>query len=51
MLANVLEVINNRILPSDIEKPATMRMNAEIEAEMVRKFDDWKSRITSLRKN
>lgn len=51
MLANVLEVINNRIIPSDIEKPATMRMKAEIEAEMVRKFDDWKSRITSLRKN
>lgn len=48
MLANVIGVIGNRIIPSDIEKPATMRMKAEIEAEMVRNFDDWKTKMTSL---
>ena len=42
MLANVLKVIDERIFPSDIEKPATMRMRAEIESEMVRRFDEWK---------
>ena len=51
MLANVLEVIDSRIMPSDIEKPATMRMKAETEAEMVRRFDDWKIHITSLKSN
>lgn len=51
MLANVLEVINSRIIPSDIEKPATMRMKAEIEAEMVRRFDNWKIHITNLKAN
>lgn len=51
MLANVLEVIDNRIMPSDIEKPATMRMKAETEAEMVRRFDDWKIHITNLKSN
>lgn len=49
MLANVLEVIDNRVIPSDGEKPATMRMKAEIEAEMVRNFEDWKERITNLK--
>ena len=48
MLAQVLEVIEKRILPSDIEKPATMRMNANIEAEMIRKFDDWKIRMIGM---
>lgn len=47
MLANVLEVIDNRIIPLDVEKPATMRMKAEIEAEMIRKFDGWKAKMTS----
>ena len=51
MLANVLEVIDSRVMPSDIEKPATMRMKAEIEAEMVRKFDNWKIHITNLKAN
>ena len=51
MLANVLEVIDNRVIPSDIEKPATMRMKADIEAEMVRKFYHWKERITNLKVN
>lgn len=51
MLANVLEVIDSRIMPSDIEKPATMRMKAETEAEMVRRFDDWKIHITNLKSN
>ena len=49
MLANVLEVIDSRVISSDIEKPATMRMKAETEAEMVRKFDDWKMHITHLK--
>lgn len=49
MLANVLEVINNRVLPSDIEKPATMRMKGELEAEMIKRFDDWKIHISNLK--
>ena len=51
MLANVLEVVDSRVIPSDIEKPATMRMKAETEAEMVRRFDDWKIHITDLKAN
>ena len=51
MLTNVLEVIDSRVMPSDIEKPATMRMKAETEAEMVRRFDDWKTHVTSLKAN
>lgn len=51
MLANVLKVINSRVLPSDIEKPATMRMKAEVEAEMVRRFNDWKVHINNLKSN
>ena len=51
MLANVLKVIDSRVIPSDIEKPATMRMKAETEAEMVRRFDDWKIQITNLKTN
>lgn len=47
MLSNVLEVIKNRILPTNIEKPATMRMNADIEAKMIRNFDYWKTKMTS----
>ena len=49
MLANVLDVIESRLIPTDMEKPATMRMSAKIEAEMVRKFDDWKLKMTSLK--
>lgn len=48
MLANVLDVIDDRIIPTDIEKPATMRMNAKTEAKMVRNFDDWKFKMTRL---
>lgn len=51
MLANALEVIDSRVIPREIEKPATMRMKAETEAEMVRKFDDWKIHITNLKAN
>ena len=51
MLSNVLEVIDSRIMPGDIEKPATMRMKAETEAEMVRRFDDWKINFTNLKAN
>ena len=51
MLSNVLEVIDSRIMPGDIEKPATMRMKAETEAEMVRRFDDWKIHFTNLKAN
>lgn len=51
MLANVLDVIDRRVMPNDKEKPATMRMNAEIEAEMIRKFEEWKERITNLKAN
>lgn len=46
MLANVLDVIESRLIPTDMEKPATMRMSAEIEAEMVSKFDNWKLKMT-----
>lgn len=45
MLANILDVISQRVYPKDKEKPATRRMDAEIEAEMVRKFDVWKEKI------
>ena len=51
MLANVLKVINSRVLPNKIEKPATKRMRAETEAEMVRKFDDCKESMTNLKAN
>ena len=51
MLANILDVIDSRVVPSDIEKPATMRMKADIEAEMVRKFDDWKEHMTNSKTN
>ena len=51
MLANVLEVLDIRVIPTHIEKPATMRMNAEKEAEMVRKFDDWKMQFSNLKAN
>lgn len=42
MLAGVLDIIDCRIMPKYIEKPATMRMNAEIETKMMNKFDQWK---------
>ena len=45
MLAGVLDIIESRIMPTYIEKPATMRMNAEIEAKMIDKFDQWKLKI------
>ncbi|MGB1158163.1 MAG: formyltransferase family protein [Porticoccaceae bacterium] len=51
MLANVLDVIESRVIPTGMEKPATMRMSAEVEAKMVRKFDDWKLKMTGLQKN
>ncbi len=51
MLANVLEVIDSRVIPSNIEKPATKRMRAETEAEMVKKFDEWKESMTNLKVN
>ena len=51
MLANVLDVIESRVIPTDKEKPATMRMNSEIEAKMVRNFDDWKLRMTDSQKH
>ena len=43
MLTKVLDVLSLRIAPSEIEKPATMRMNESTEAKMVSKFDDWKA--------
>ena len=42
MMAQVIDVLDSRITPEDEEKTATMRMNAEIEAKLVRKFDDLK---------
>ncbi len=51
MLANVLEVIDSQVIPSDIEEPATMRMKAEVEAEMIKKFHDWKQRFIKLKAN
>ena len=35
MLAKVLEVLNSKVISNNIEKPATMRMKAEIEVEMI----------------
>lgn len=46
MLSNVLDVIEKRVVPAEAEKPATMRMNAETEAVMVRRFDEWRLRMT-----
>ena len=51
MLANVLDVIDSRVNPSNIERPATMRMKTEIESDMVRKFEDWKEHIINLRRS
>ena len=51
MLSNVLEVIDSRVMPSDIEKLPTMRMKAETEVKMVKKFDDWKMYITNFKAN
>jgi phosphoribosylglycinamide formyltransferase-1 len=51
MLANVLEHIEHRVVPAAQEKPAMRRMNAETEAEMVRKFDDWKAVMIARRHN
>ncbi len=51
MLAKVLEVIDSKVISSNIEKPATMRMKAEIEVEMVRKFEDWKGHMINLKRN
>ena len=45
MLTNVLEVINDRISPCGIEKPATKRMQKEVELEMISKFAAWKARM------
>ena len=50
MLSNVLDVLNQRIPAFGIEKPATCRMSAEFEAQMVRKFDDWKANVIANRK-
>ncbi len=50
MLANVLDVIENRVIPTEKEKPATMRMSAEIEAKMAASFDDWKLKMAHLQK-
>tara|TARA_B100000242_G_C42959064_1_gene444774 strand:- start:187 stop:867 length:681 start_codon:yes stop_codon:yes gene_type:complete len=51
MLANVLEVIESRIIPKEMEKPATMRMNSEIEAKMISNFEDWKLKMIGLQKH
>lgn len=51
MLSNLLDVFDNRVIPSYKEKPSKMRMKAEIETEMIRKFDDWKECITNLKAN
>ena len=52
MLAKVLEVIDSKVICSNnIEKPATMRMKAEIEVEMVRRFEDWKRHMINLKRN
>jgi len=47
MLANVLEVIDTRQQTAHDEKPPTKRMKAEVEVEMVKKFDAWKQRMTN----
>lgn len=49
MLANILDIIDSRIVSTDIEKPATMRMSAEIEAKMVRNFDEWKLKMANMK--
>ena len=43
MLANVIDVLSQREQPSFDKKPATRRMNAETEAQMVSKFENWKA--------
>ena len=49
MLGSVLDIIENRVMPKYEEKPATMRMGAEKEKEMIDKFDSWKLKIISLK--
>jgi phosphoribosylglycinamide formyltransferase 1 len=50
MLANVLDVLKERVSPFDKEKPATRRMNTEKEEIMILKFDAWKEKIMLNRK-
>lgn len=50
MLANVLEIIEIRVLLTNDEKPASMRMSVEKETKMIRKFVDWKLKMTNLHK-
>ena len=45
MLANVLDFIDKRVMPTEKEKPATMRMNYELEAEVVSNFECWKKLV------
>ena len=43
LLADVLDVVDKRTPLFAPEKPAKKRMPAEIEAEMMRHFDVWKT--------
>ena len=50
MLANVLEVMDDRIVIRDVEKPATMRMNFKVEEVMLENFGSWKLKIVNREK-
>ena len=45
MMAKVIDVLKQSITSEYEEKPATMRMNAELEIEMIEKFENWKKKI------
>lgn len=47
MLAEVLQSIDARVSITEKENPANMRMTKNVEAEMIRNFDTWKSYIIS----
>jgi phosphoribosylglycinamide formyltransferase-1 len=46
LVRNVLELLDKRVTPSAPEKPAKMRMPADTEAEMFRRFDAWKDKYS-----
>lgn len=48
MLANFVNVLDNRVVSDALEEPSRMRMSVEMENEMLRRFEGWKSRMASL---
>jgi phosphoribosylglycinamide formyltransferase-1 len=49
LLSNAVDFVDKRVCTHGEEKAATRRMKPEIEAEMVRHFDNWKARMTGIR--